>query len=103
MELRSHPGMTYRGICNWPPVWTQPRRGEPAKTLRGEVGVLSYVYANENVSNKCYLVIRHDNEPYIGALIFSDLTVCQQITRVLRAQVGRTIQEIGDVDLSHTL
>jgi hypothetical protein len=103
MELRSHPGMTYRGIPNWPPTWTQPRKNQPPKTVRGEVGKLSYVYANEQLSNKCFLVIEHENERYVGALLFADLRMCDQLVRILRAQVGRSIKEIGDLDLSHTL
>jgi hypothetical protein len=103
MQLRSHPGMTYRGICNWPPTWTQSTKGGPIKTVRGEVGVLTYVFANENISNKCYLVIDHEKEAYIGTLIFSDLAMCRQISRILRTQVGKPIKEIGEIDVSHTL
>ena len=103
MELRSHPGMTYRGIPNWPPTWTQPRKEDLPKTLRGEVGTLSYVYANERLSSKCFLVIDYENERYVGALLFSDRKLCQQITGILRTQVGRPIKAIGAIDLSHTL
>jgi hypothetical protein len=103
MELRSHPGMTYRGIPNWPPSWTQSRRDMPPKIARGEVGRLKYVFANENISTKCFLVIEHDGESYVGALIFNDQALCKQITRILRAHVGRSIQEIGGLDLSHTM
>ena len=36
--------MSYRGIPNWPPVWTQMRFGD-VKIVKGEVGVLIYVHA----------------------------------------------------------
>ena len=79
MELRSHPGMTYRGIPNWPPSRTQSRRGLPPKVVRGEVGTLKYVFAKENISSKCFLVIEHDEELYVGALIFGDHALCKQV------------------------
>jgi hypothetical protein len=42
--LRDHPIMSYRGVPNWPPVWTQTR-SDGVKKLRGELGVLIYVHA----------------------------------------------------------
>ena len=44
VKLRDHPLMSYRGIPNWPPVWTQMRIGG-VKIVKGEVGVLIYVHA----------------------------------------------------------
>ena len=69
MKLRDHPGMSYRGIANWPPVWTQTR-DDGVATLRGEVGKLEYVFANEQISNKCFVVMWHEGERYVGCLIF---------------------------------
>ena len=100
MELRSHPGMIYRGMANWPPVWTK-RDGN--STMRGEIGVLKYVYANDRVSNKCYLVIDYENMRYVGCLIFNDHSFCTEVSKVLRHHLGRSIKEIGGLDLSHTL
>ena len=36
--------MSYHGIPNWPPVWTQMGI-DGVKILKGEVGVLIYVHA----------------------------------------------------------
>jgi hypothetical protein len=101
MKLRNHPGMNYRGVHNWPPVWTQARN-QTVKTLKGEVGVLRYLYANNVLSDKCYLVIDHEHEQYVGCLIFSDRSFCSQICNILRNQIGRSIQDIGDLDISQT-
>jgi hypothetical protein len=103
MELRNYPGMTFRGICNWPPTWTQPQKNAAPKTRRGEIGVLAYVYANENLSSKCFLVIDHEKERYVGALLFDDIAICRQIALILKTHTGRPIKEIGDLDMSHTL
>jgi len=69
----------------------------------GEVGVLKYVHSNSLMSNKCFLVIDFQNEAYIGSLIFKDHAFCGQISNLLRDHVGRSIKEIGDLDLSSTL
>ena len=73
------------------------------KSLTGEIGVLTYIYANPNASNKCYLIIDHEQERYTGCLIFNDRSVCAQISRLLREHIGRPIEEIGNWDVSRTL
>jgi hypothetical protein len=103
MKLRDHPLMSYRGVPNWPPVWTPAARNGSVMTLTGEVGVLKYVHSNSLRSNKCFLVIDFQEEAYIGSLIFKDHSFCGQISRLLRDHVGRLIKEIGDLDVSHLL
>src|SRR5256714_746205 len=102
MELRHHPFMSRYGVPNWPPIWTQARK-EGNKRVVGEVGVLRYVHANNKISHKCYLVIEYDREHYVGSLIFNDVAFCSQISKLLRDQVGRSVKEIGDLDLSYML
>jgi hypothetical protein len=94
--------MSYRGVRNWPPVWTLTRN-ESASTLRGEVGVLKYVHYNTIMSNKCFLVIDFQAESYIGSLIFKDHSLCKQISILLVDHIGRPIKDIGDLDVSHLL
>jgi hypothetical protein len=100
MKLRDHPGMFYHGMSNWPPTWT---RRDGSGNLQGEIGTLKYVYANDRVSNKCFLVMEHESTAFIGCLIFNDRAFCAQISTILREQTGRPIKKIGDLDLSHTL
>ena len=95
--------MTYRGIAIWPPVWTKTEPDGSVRTLRGEVGTLEYVFANEQVSNKCFLVIYHESQRYVGALIFSNRAWCEQITRLLRMQLGKPISAIGDLNVDDML
>jgi hypothetical protein len=94
--------MSYRGVRNWPPVWTLTRN-ESARILRGEVGVLKYVHYNTIMSNKCFLVIDFQAESYIGSLIFKDHSLCKQISHLLVDHIGRPIKDIGDLDVSHLL
>jgi hypothetical protein len=102
-SLRDHPLMAYHHIRNWPPVWTLPVRGGE-KTLKGEIGILKYVHsaARDFSSNKCFLVIEYEGQNYCGALLFDDRTFCSRISTILHNQLGHSIKEIGDLDLSHT-
>ena len=103
LKLRDHPLMKYRGLPNWPPVWT-PRNIGIVKTLKGEVGVLKYVhYDDDGIANKCFLVIDYQSTTYTGCLICQDPSLSKQIAHVLCTQMGRSIEEIGDLDLSFTL
>ena len=102
MQLRDHPLMSYRGMSNWPPVWTRTRNND-VKTVRGEIGVLTYVYSNPQLSSRCFLVIDYEGETYVGALIFESHAFCQQVTDLLWSHMNRSIKEIGDLDLSYTL
>jgi len=102
MKLRNHPGMSYHGISNWPPVWV-PSAGGGVAALRGELGTLKYVHGSNRISRKCYLVIEHEGKKYIGCLIFNDPSFCYEVAMLLRAHVGRSIKKLGDLDLSHLL
>jgi hypothetical protein len=39
----------------------------------------------------------------MGALVFTDSAFCRQLYEILQQHVGRSIEEIGDVDLAYTL
>ncbi len=102
MKLRNHPLMSYRGLSNWPPVWTQARR-DSVKTVIGEVGTLIYVHSNPLMSSKCFLVMEHGGETYVGTLLFDNDAFCRQINILLQCHLKRSIRDIGDLDLSATL
>ncbi|HEV8719161.1 MAG TPA: hypothetical protein VGW77_00800 [Candidatus Binatia bacterium] len=92
--------MRHRGVPNWPPVWMQCKI-DGFKAENGEVGVLIYVYAVDD-SSKCYLVIEDENENYTGALLFDDARLCRQVASLLQHHLGRSIKDIGDLDVSFT-
>jgi hypothetical protein len=102
MKLRDHPLMSYRGLKNWPPTWTRTR-SSVVTTVRGEVGVLTYVHSNPQVSDKCYLVMDYEGETYVGTLIFENHAFCTQVGDLLGLHLKRPIKDIGDLDLSYTL
>ena len=94
--------MRYGGISSWPPVWTQTSRSG-TKTVRGEVGVLRYIHYINGGSTKCFLVIEHENQDFVGTLLIDHAGFCAQLARLLQLHVGRPIAEIGNIDLSSTL
>ena len=93
--------MRYRGHPNWPPTWTQ-RQGRVPKPASGEVGTLKYVYSHA-ASDSCYLVIEHQQEYYIGVLMFDDVSAVRKVVELLRAQSGQSVQEIGDLEVADPL
>jgi len=68
------------------------------KAMNGEVGVLIYVHAAAD-SRKCYVVIEDENENYTGTLLFDNARLCRQVADVLQQHLGRSIKEIGDLDI----
>ncbi|HKA34635.1 MAG TPA: hypothetical protein VKH64_15570 [Candidatus Binatia bacterium] len=112
MQLRDHPLMTYHGIRTWPPVWTLIR-GTEKEPPKGEVGVLKEI----NVSaipppadadaprsyNRIFMFIDHGGQRYLGCLMLEDYAFCQEVAKVLRHHFNRTIQEIGSIELEHTM
>jgi len=103
VELRAHPLMTYRGLPSWPPVWIKGGIDWEVKKLKGEVGVLRHVLRHDKLPNKFFLVMEHENEQWMGCLVVADGTFCNQIVDLLKLHVGRSIKEIGDIDLTFTL
>lgn len=98
MKLREHPLMRYRGTPNWPPKWLQ-HNTHGVKVIEGEMGVLKFVHARDGPSDKCVLVIEHQRELFVGILLFDNQNFCAQICSLLKAQVGRSIPDIGDLQV----
>lgn len=100
-RLRHHPLLNYRRVKNWPPVWTRGSEGI-VQTVKGEVGVLKEVYYDAGKSNKCFLVIDYQLQSYTGCINSPTKSFCTQLTHLLREHIGRSIEEIGDLDVSFT-
>ncbi|MGZ8495438.1 MAG: hypothetical protein ACXWWP_06020 [Candidatus Binatia bacterium] len=99
MALREHPQMQYRGAANWPPMWTQAGTGRD-KTASGEVGILRQVNGDSRVSTQCYLVIEHEAERYVGAMVFDNPAFCRLVYRILKSHIGTSIRALGDLNFS---
>lgn len=87
----------------WPPLWANVSPSRDATTVRGEVGILKDCSYSERVKNMCFLFIEHSDERYAGALVVDDPGLCRQLYGVLKQHIGRSIKEIGGLDLSRSL
>ena len=86
----------------WPPRWSnlyQPKANWP----QGEIGTLERVWMNELLDRCVFLHMRDDVFRYIGALCLDDRSSCWLIYNFLKSLEGRSIAEIGDLDISHWL
>lgn len=96
MNLRDHPLMQRYSFSAWPPVWSKGTH----ELRHGEIGILTKVTGNDFVPNMCFLYMEHEGDSYCGALILNDPAFCSTIIRFLQAHIGKSIREIGDLDLS---
>jgi hypothetical protein len=102
LALRDHPQMRYFGIKSWPPVWVNTHVA-PTKKISGEIGCLIGTVFYPDMPRRLFLKMELDAERYMGCLVMSDAGFCRQLDGILKSNVGRSIKEIGDLDLSHTL
>jgi hypothetical protein len=102
MSLRDHPLMSYGGVPNWPPVWVGIA-GEKRRP-RGEIGILREVrYGRDSLGrSRLHLVIVYKKSHYMGTLLFDDRAFCLHIYQVLIEHCGKSIHQIGAIDLSYT-
>lgn len=101
MFLRDDPRMNYRGLLNWPPKWVRRRGAGEIAPPRGEIGVLKNLLLSRVERHpRIYLIIEHENQEYIGCLLFLDSTFRDRIFQVLGKQVGNPIASISKVDAS---
>jgi hypothetical protein len=101
-RLRDHPLMRRKsGIPSWPPQW-QPV-GEANGIIQGELGILEDVSMSDSINNKIFLAMGHLGDRYVSVIAFDDSTFARQLYPSLLKNIGRTIKDIGDLDLSHTL
>jgi hypothetical protein len=103
MQLRDHPLMTRKsGMPTWPPKWTTTRTDADDRPV-GEIGTLQQPLMNELIKTKIFLFIDHNGSRYMGMMVFDDPKVCSEIFDLLKTNIGRSIKEIGGMDLSYML
>jgi hypothetical protein len=99
MLLRDHPLMMFQGNRSWPPDWLWSHGCDDTHP-RGEVGILKNVIRS-TTADGCFLIMEHCGAEYKGAVLLSDPAFSRVIFRLLVCSSGKTIQEIGDIDLSY--
>jgi len=101
MKLRDHPLLSYKGVSSWPPTWLRGGGGRYVYAM-GEVGVLKDVMLSSvELYEKCFLIMEHEGRKYVGTLMLGDSTFCREIYTLLIEHCGKTIREIGEIELSY--
>jgi len=93
-QLRTHKGIFY----NWPPIWTNTRE-DPTDKPQGEIGNLQDVSMSEDDYDVLFIAIEYQGRRYMGAMGFDSPDLCLQISFLLLAHIGLSIEEISDIDL----
>ena len=86
----------------WPPHWSTSYRPEK-HWPRGEIGTLEDAWMHELLDRCVFLYIRHDGFQYTGSICFDDHDSCMIVFSFLESVVGRSIAEIGELDISNLL
>ena len=100
MLFRNHPLLANQNRRSWPPDWLWCA-GFDNTHPRGEVGILKTVFVSSvKPSTSCFLIMDHAGAEYMGELFLGDAAFCSEIYKVLVRHCSKTIQDIGDIDLS---
>ena len=101
MQLRNHRLMTYRGSCNWPPVWIPIAGRDPKKreSAVGEIGRLKETRYYPTRRGRIFLIIEHEGTEYIGCVMFDDAIFCEKVANRLHAFQGMPIETIGSTEI----
>jgi hypothetical protein len=93
--------MSFGSVPTWPPEWIW------ASGLRnvfiypnGEMGILENVRRSIVSPDKClFITMIHHGSIYLGRLNFNDEDFFRQIFELLKANYGRSLIEIGSIDI----
>jgi hypothetical protein len=103
MKFRDLPVLERRsGMMLWPPSWSSTSQPE-AKCPHGEIGTLESAWMHELLDRCVFLYVSDDAFHYTGHMYFDDHDSCMMIFNFLKSVVGRSIADIGDLDISHLL
>ena len=78
---------------------SQPKENWP----RGEIGTLDGAWMHEFLDQCVFLYVNHGGLSYTGSLYFDNHVSALMVFNFLKSAVGRSIAEVGDLDVSHLL
>jgi hypothetical protein len=73
--------------------------GSRDKEPKGEVGILRDVRRYEATTSRCFLVIEHEQELYVGCIHLENRLLGDEIYELLRKEIGQSIPRIGAIDI----
>ena len=90
------------GIKNWPPYLTALSEDKNDWPV-GEIGILRRVWKHDQMDSCLFLFIEHERKEYTCMMYFDDAEFCRYILFLLGSHIGKSLQDIGNTDVSHTL
>ena len=99
MKLRDHPALRILSVRSWPPVWVHTRTDK----VYGEVGKFAGTAATDAIPTAIFLKMEFEQKQYMGFLNVNDVVLCRQLDSLLNQHLGRSMEEIGDLDVSFLL
>ena len=96
--------MSMQGHRSWPPVWAWIGGG-PDRHPEGEIGVLKAVRHTVRPPirwDRLFLVMEDATSLYVGCILFDDEGFCEWLFTELNHHIGKSIEQIGELDVSST-
>jgi hypothetical protein len=83
------------GVKVWSPFWTTSSED----VAGGEIGILEDIAISVLIPTTLFLFIEYQGLRYVGSMFFDDSISCRKIFNLLKPCVGRSIKEIGDLEV----
>ena len=99
MRLREHSGLHRNGGPGWPSSWIKIA-GPGEHCITGEPGILNRATLSRlDPPTACYLEVEIESSTYMATIVFEQPEFCRRAYVILRANIGKPISEIGDMDV----
>ena len=96
MTLRNHPLMRE---VNWPPTWSLVDTLATHQLDDPESGVLTQVRVDDLSCSKISVRMKRHGKDYVADLNFDEKEFCWYVHYLLRASLGKSIKEIGEIEI----
>ena len=94
VKLRDHPLLRR----HWPPTWIAVTIVSPPAPA-GEVAILKNAHSSRIDNRRMFVSIEHDEARYLAILDLEDREFCQRLIELMQQNYGKTIQEIGNIEI----
>jgi hypothetical protein len=96
VKLREHPLLSHKGLSSWPPLWVC-MDDIGSGIVHAEIGNLTRVTMQNLDDSRISLRMNNGRHEYVGHLLFDDQNFCLNIYALLQKNVGKAIEEIGNL------
>ena len=98
MKLRDHPLMSSDGFRTWPPSWLCVY-GTNKTIEQNEIGILTRASFHALGKSRIMLWMQNGNGGYSASLYIDDYQFCLKVYERLKDCIGKSIEDVGDLEL----